>query len=227
MIKLVSAAELLAAVNSDEAAAVRLCSTAAAYGDDCSVLLCWLQYAGEGVTAAICSLEGEMTLHCPGGADLDELKQFVSVISPRSLYSSVRLFDEQAEHPVYARNIVGGGSFELPDFRAAYDCLKQHFALPEFQYWYVDMSHRCRHECSVCVCDADGAAGAHYYGAAALLCGIAAANEGRGGGRRLLGRLRDALPPQVTRLMAAVRPAGPHGFYLKCGFERVGQVYIM
>lgn len=227
MIKLVSAEELLATEMPAEAAAVRLRSTAAAYGEDSSVLLCWLQFDGELATAAICSLEGEMTVYCFEGADIDELKGFVSVIGPRSLYSSERLFEQQNEHPVYARGIVGGDNFTLPDFKAAYDCLKRHFALPEFEYWYVDMSHRCRHGRSVLVCDADGAAGAHYYDGAALLCGIAAAKEGGGSGRRLLGRLRDALPPQVGRLMAAVRPAGPHGFYLKCGFERVGQVYIM
>ena len=227
MIKLVNAAELLALDWPNDAAAVRLCSTVAAYGDDNSVLLCWLQYLGDNVTSAICSLQGDVMVHCCDGADLDEIRRFLSVIGLRSLYSGVRLYDQQSEHPVYARDITGGDSFELPNFSAAYNCLKQHFALPEFECWYVDMSHRCRHGCSVCIADADGAAGAHYYGGAALLCGIAAAAQGSGGGRRLLGRLRDALPVQVGRLMAAVRPAGPHGFYLNCGFERVGQVYIM
>lgn len=227
MIKLVSAAELLAIDWPNEAAAVRLCSAAAAYGNDNSVLLCWLQYSGEQVTAAVCSLQGDVMAQTGEGADLDELRQFLSVIAPRSLYSSVRLYEEQAEHPVYARNIVGGGRFELPDFKAAYKVLERNFTLPEFEYWYVDMSHRCRHGHSVCVADADGAAGAHYYGGTAILCGIAAAEQGTGGGRRLLERLRDAMPSQVIRIMAAVRPAGPHGFYLRCGFERVGQVYIM
>lgn len=227
MIKLVNSDTLLKAEHRG-AVATRLRSTAGAYGNDSRIMLCWLQYSGDGaVTASLGCLDGDMTVCCCDGADRDEIGQFVSVIHPRSVTSNEPIISGQCGFDVYGRDVCGGNAAgDFPDFRRCYDIFTERFDMPPFDEWYVDMSHRTRHGYSVCIANGDGAVCAHHDGSAALICGIASSVGGEGCGRRLLNAVIGRLPHGVGRISAVISDDGPRGFYEKCGFLPDGKVFI-
>ena len=135
----------------------RIASLALAYGADSGFAEFWLQTTESGqACGAVSRLNGAVTVQISSAADQEELEEFLSHIGygtalwESSLRESAGEVMEWAGKGVAAR-IAGEFFFsEAPALSQVYDLLKQcedeSFRVPEFDAFYVDTSHRLRHQ---------------------------------------------------------------------------------
>lgn len=133
----------------------RICSTAEAYGLHEPFAQIWTQ----GDRAALCLLDDAMILDADDGADFEEIRDFVRMSGARSLLCS----EESARRTGFLYAVRGeimryenldrpqppaGAEWE-PSLRELYALLRAcetpTFTPPEFEPFYLDLSHRIRH----------------------------------------------------------------------------------
>jgi predicted GNAT family N-acyltransferase len=144
----------------------RIQSTAAAYGLDEPFAQFWMQDN----QAAICKLDDSVTLDASDDADFGELKDFILMTGAKHLLCDLRVArklglaaDVQGEVMVYQNAVKPKtpASFELnPSLRGLYtllcECETDTFRTPEFEPFYMDLSHRIRHGTATAVGVKDG-----------------------------------------------------------------------
>jgi len=138
----------------------RIQSTAAAYGLNEPFSQFWTQ----GETAALCKLDDIMILDA-NDADFDEIKDFIAMTGTSQLLCDFRAA-KSLGLPVTVRGAVmvyhnrtpvqQPVSFELnPSLREIHalltECATDTFIAPEFESFYMDLSHRIRHDTAVTV----------------------------------------------------------------------------
>jgi len=139
----------------------RILSTAAAYGLNEPFAQFWMQ---EGTDTALCLLDDTVILDA-GEADYEELKDFIRMTGaarllcdssaagkigfPVTSVGQIMVYDNAA--PVQTRS-----NFEMnPSLRNIHAllsaCASETFTPPEFEPFYMDMSHRIRHDTAMAV----------------------------------------------------------------------------
>lgn len=139
----------------------RILSTAEAYGMDEPFAQFWVQENH----AAICKLDDAVALEADDAVDFDELRDLIRMTGAKRLLcgaaAAQRLGLPEAvsgEVMVYQnnKNLISGADYELnPSLRELYallcDCATETFTPPEFEPFYMDLSHRIRHKAAMAV----------------------------------------------------------------------------
>jgi len=217
----------------------RIQSTAAAYGLDEPFAQFWTQ----GEKAAFCKLDDVMTLDAFDDANFEEIKEFIHMSGANRLLCGSTAA-EQIGLPIASRgeimtylNSVKSGSQELfeqnPSLREIYallcECETDTFLPPEFEPFYMDLSHRIRHEaaaavgirkgetlvsCAICVAQTADQA---------IVSAVATQPEQRrkGHGRAALSALLSQLKQKNIYILRAQNEN--ETFYRDFGFTSIGQ----
>lgn len=190
------------------------------YKDDKDVLF-WEQ---DGGSAYISLADGDMTVFCENG-DCEEMKEFISVISPRSIFGSFEVLKAlglQNIHSVEvmcrAADISGKTLGDSLNSREIYDILNiKEFVLPEYPYFAVDFCRRLnkgfadyfavRNKC---------AAVTFHTGNYAILNGIVSREKGFG-----TVALKAVLQKNYGRTLLVCCEEKLIGFYEKNGFKKI------
>ena len=181
--------------------------------------LFWIQNDGD---AYICMLDGNMTV-CNINADIEELKEFVSVLAPKSIFSdcetlsAIGKFHFESVYVVsrYA-DIEGESSFTETNSKQIYNLLNvKGLQLPEYEYFAVDFCRRVNHGFAKYFYLKDTCASVIFltegYG---LINGIASHKKGYG-----TICLKETLKLAFGRTVLACCKEEVLNFYIKNGFE--------
>lgn len=245
MIRLLAAEELdyLSAFCRQSVFGCRIVSAAAMYGGFPFTDF-WIQTDGSGVPcAALAKVEGVVTMEVWDRPDWEELRAFLDLVG-----GSVFVFDRRFAEPLKLEPTRFGLILvrsleqplekrkeepERPGFREVYDllrlCATNTFHPPPWEPFYLDLSHRLRHDgahlvgirkgsrltaCAMTVAETD---------AMAIVGGVAVAPDAR---RQGLGRLAvECLLAQLPQSHVAVFRAGQEqeAFYQSLGFVPAGE----
>lgn len=153
------------------------------YKDDDRVLF-WSQDGGAFISMA----DGNMTLKS-GGGDLGELKEFISVLSPDSLFSdygtlkALKLKNIKAANVMYRKADIGGETAgDSLSSKDIYGILNvKEFTLPDYPYFAVDFCRRLNRGHAEYYAVRDKCAAVSFNsGNYALLNGIVSREKGMG-----------------------------------------------
>lgn len=190
------------------------------YKDDDRVLF-WSQDGGR---AFISMADGNMTIRNKG-ADLDELIEFVSVLSPDSLFgdygtlTALSLENIRAVNVMYRKaDISGETASDSLSSREIYDILNvKEFTLPEYPYFAVDFCRRLNRGQAEYYAVKDKCAAVSFNsGNYALLNGIVSREKGMGSRA-----LTAILQKNYGRGFLACCTDELTGFYEKNGFKKL------
>lgn len=226
MIKLI---DKLPEYDKTDFAYAKLCCNFAAYKEFNKIALFWAQNdQNNKVTALLSMIDGSLTL-TENGADLSELKVFISALGPKIILCEEYLADTlnlkkdnvytvlKSEAPydtLGATENTGEGVMRL------YDMLKNDFPL-EKDGFLADVSHRVRHNSAFFVTSSFGAALCLYCENFAVINGICVSAEKRGTGlgSAILKRVKSGA--RNKPIFVASRNAD--NFYLKNNFKVCGK----
>lgn len=189
------------------------------YKGDKDVLF-WEQDGGK---AYISLAGGDMTVFCENG-DYEEIKEFISVISPRSIFGSLEVleklgFSDIRSVEVMSRvaDISGNTEGESLQSGEIYDILNvKEFSLPEYPYFAVDFCRRINRGLANYFAIKDKCAAVSFHtGNYALLNGIVSREKGLG-----TAALRAILQKNYGRELIVCCEEKLIGFYEKNGFQK-------
>lgn len=213
----------------------RIASLVLAYGVNTGFAQFWLQYTeDEQVCGAVSRLDGAVTVQASRQSDRDELRDFLSHIGYGTLVEEARREDSTGE----VMEWKGGGEslriqklafIEDPSLARVYNLLEQcradDFQVPEFDNFYVDLSHRLRHHTAELAALEQGgkllACGLSLWKTpeASVLGAIGVAPEARGRGLGSAVVLR-LLEKQAGKKVFVFRANGKNQeFYQRLGFH--------
>ena len=190
------------------------------YKDDKDVLF-WEQNGGK---ADISLASGDMTVFCENG-DLTEIKEFISVISPRSIFGSLEALKKLGFSDIHSvfvmsrkADILGETIGDSLKSREIYDILNvKEFSLPEYPYFAVDFCRRINHGTADYFAIKDKCAAISFHtGNYALLNGIVSREKGLG-----TVALRAILQKNYGRELIVCCEENLIGFYEKNGFKKL------
>ncbi len=205
------------------ASSVRIISLFNAY-NGYNLALFWAQFDGDTPTALVSSMDGDMTLCATASADLGEVCEFVRAIGARSVLSNLPLPIDNAT-PVNQLVKTGGIHIDLDQsLKEVYGIMSTSFAMPEFDVWYADMSHRVRHSSSAVACNSASALCAHLTDDASLIVGLCTHPDYRGEGSAstLLNQIISAEAKKIFVLAENQLVK----FYVNHGFKPCGLHYL-
>lgn len=134
---------------------VRILSLLNAYGCDYGFASFYIQKDDCGNTTAIISrLDGDYTLSFIKNADLDELKDFFSMISFSSLLCSsdfvlIRNFEQGKIMKSVKKIELTYPHSEIDEYPKLMDIFSlTDYEASDFKSWYADLNHRIRHGCA-------------------------------------------------------------------------------
>ena len=154
------------------------------YKDDKDVLF-WEQDGGR---AYISLASGDMTVFCENG-DYEEIKEFISVISPRSIFGSLEVLEKLGFSDIRSVEVMSrvadiSGNTDGDSLLSGeiYDILNvKEFSLPEYPYFAVDFCRRLNKGFADCFAIKDKCAAVSFHtGDYALLNGIVSREKGFG-----------------------------------------------
>ena len=206
---------------------IRVMSYLNSYGADFNFARFYLQYNEDNVTALISVVDDNATVVTGERADKDEISEFLSAIGAKSVLSDVALaLDNGTELSAFCKH------FEKADcvysgfnFKKAYLLLLCLDESLNFDSWYVDLSHRLRHNGAVAVSTEDGCICAAKNGAQLLITGIAVSPD-----RRRIGIGKSLVESVVSIgeadcVWALTDEEDAKRFYLGSGFDEKNAVY--
>ena len=181
----------------------------------------------------LAALDGSFIICAQPGADLRELAQFLTVHGFTGLFCDERTGEALApmlcvrSETVNLMERTGGGSGKLPPEKSpseVWQVIGSRFEIP-FEPWYLDMSHRVRHDISRCFSDGRAALVVqHELNGEALISQVSVLKEyeGQGFAGALVSRVCSALSCRVQVLCEDRL----RGFYEKCGFTLSPEKFI-
>ena len=190
------------------------------YKDDKDVLF-WEQDGGR---AYISLASGDMTVFCENG-DLTEIKEFISVISPRSIFGSFEVLKNLGFSDIHSvfvmsrkADILGETAGDDLKSREIYDILNiKEFYLPEYPYFAVDFCRRINHGRADYFAVKDKCAAVSFHtGNYALLNVIVSREKGLG-----TVALNAILQKNYGRELLCCCEEKLMGFYEKNGFKKL------
>lgn len=216
----------------------RILAAASAYG----LAEPFAQFWAQGSSAAICKLDDTVILAADEAADFGELAEFIRMTGaarllcsgeaadhldfPVSVRGEIMAFQNVNQHPLPPGAEVNPGVREIHALLCA--CETPHFQAPEFEPFYLDLSHRVRHgaalavgirrngemaACAVCTAKTEGLA---------VVSAVAVKPELRhkGLGHAVLGALLSQLPQKSVFIFRA--QGENEAFYRSFGFLPAG-----
>lgn len=221
----------------------RILSTAAAYGTELPFAQFWLQFSDDNKPiASISKLDSALTLCTSSSCDYKELKDFIGILDVKDIlcnFQTAKVLNFQIERHgeimVYYNTpkTVRTDSEEPPRLKEVYEllcaCRTETFIPPEFEPFYLDMSHRIRHgAASIAGVRRDGALVSCAMTSAqtqeaAVLSAVAAHPDfqKQGFGRLAVNTLISQLPQKLCFLFRAENEN--EAFYRSLHFESYGE----
>lgn len=217
---MITLTESLPEVSKPSAEYIRLKCLFDCYKDDKDIYF-WSQDGGD---AYISLANGDMTVFCENG-DTREMKEFISVISPRSIFGSLEVLETLGLQNIHSvevlsrkADISGNSAGDSLSSREIYDILNvKEFTLPEYPYFAVDFCRRLnkgfadyfavRNKC---------AAVTFHTGNYAILNGIVSRQKGFGALA-----LKAVLQKNYGRTLLVCCEENLIGFYEKNGFKKL------
>ena len=204
-----------------------------AYGSKYTFCIFWEQVDNsDNITAIICKYYSALTIYLENSADITELSEFANSLGFSEILSNQKLFSDSIRFNGVNKACGFKGEFDyhinINSARECYNVLNQHkdnINLPEFDSWYVDISHRIRHKAAI-IKNIDNASLVCLIGNnTALLNGIAVDlnYKSKGMGKRLLQDFIDNAP---IKDIFAICTDEVVGFYLSCGFKTTEYIYL-
>lgn len=190
------------------------------YKDDKDTLF-WSQNGGE---AYLSLASGDMTVFCENG-DINEIKEFISVISPQSIFGSLKVLERIGLKDIHSvevmsrkADILGETAGDNLKSREMYDILNvKEFSLPEYPYFAVDFCRRLNRGLADYFAIKDKCAAISFHtGNYALLNGIVSREKGLG-----TAALRAILQKNYGRELIVCCEENLIGFYEKNGFKKL------
>lgn len=194
----------------------------------------WIQLNEDKITSVIAKNGGRLYI-CSDKPDVNELREFISVISPEEIFTeegtsrllrldviksfSVMLLKRDAAAEKCRRDVPLKTIFEGLSLGSDVDV-----SLPPFEDFAVDFSHRLRHGAAVCVVRDFGAAIAFTYPSGAVINGISVAKDMRHKGQGSL--LLKELLKQISGSVFACCSDKNKEFYIKNGFMEIDTAVI-
>ena len=183
-------------------------------------LLFWEQDGGR---AYISLASGDMTVFC-GDGDCEEIKEFISVISPRSIFGDLETLKKLGFSDIHSvevlsrkADILGETAGDSLKSREIYDILNvKGFYLPEYPYFAVDFCRRLNRGLGGYFAIKDKCAAVSFHtGNYALLNGIVSREKGFG-----TLALNAILQKNYGRELIVCCEEKLIGFYEKNGFQK-------
>ena len=206
---------------------IRVMSYLNSYGTDYSFARFYHQYNADNVTAIISVIDYNATVVTNAGADKTEIAEFLLAVGVKSVLSDVDLqlqnrtmLTSFCKHFENSKSIYSGF-----DFKKAHTMLLSLCEDLNFDSWYVDLSHRIRHNGAVAVSTEHGCVCAAKSGSQLLITGIAVLPEKRrsGLGKNLLESV--ATLGKAECVWALTADASAKRFYVGSGFKEEKAVY--
>lgn len=208
---------------------IKICCTAAAYAEYDKIALFWKQTDdNKNVTALMCLLDNCLTIY-NGGADSDELRGFINMLSPRIVFTDKAtanklglpistLCDTLYRDPPFEFTDAAENTYE--GINKAYETITERLYVGDKEAFFADMSHRVRHNCGTYVTTPLSAAFLLYCDEGSILSGIAVkeVRERSGIGSATLKRVM-MLSRNKRMYVCAEKKNTP--FYLKNGFNTI------
>ena len=197
-----------------------------AFGDSALCPEVWLQTENGRTTAVISRFGGRVNLTYLGG-DKTEIKDFLNIIGYSEIFtekgSAIALgFNDFSSFTVLKKATTKQKEpAEIPSLKGLYNALSEgtdgDIALPSFEDFAADVSHRLRHGGGVAILEVFGAALCFFCENFGIINGIAVKKDcrGRGNGSKLLKNICGYLDGDVF-VCAKTDTAE---FYIKNGFE--------
>lgn len=189
------------------------------YKDDKDTLF-WEQNGGR---AYISLADGDMTVFCRDG-DISEIREFISVISPRSIFGSLEVLKNLGFSDIHsvevmskATDISGKTLGDSLQSKEIYDILNvKEFSLPEYPYFAVDFCRRINRGLASYFAIKDKCAAVSFHtGNYAILNGIVSREKGLG-----TVALNAILQKNHGRELLVCCEEKLIGFYEKNGFQK-------
>lgn len=219
--------------------AARITSLADTYGTERSFAMFWVQENDENKTAAVCSVDGNITVCCRDGADYEELSAFIDAVGFASITSDAEVMKKLGLEPSKTSLTVEyKGGAKVGNVEAVRDCDKKKiydllcgcgFELGDYNAFLADVCARLNketasfaaimHENEPCAC-----AFALFKGRKSVLLGAVATNKnarGRGYASELVGTLAEENAKK--RVFLFCRNDSLAEFYAKIGFDICGR----
>lgn len=242
MVKLIDSKTALGFLPADPYAA-RITALAETYGTEHSFAMFWVQSVDEKPVAAVCRVDGNMTVCCGEETDFEELSAFINAVGFISLTADYEVTEKLGFEPSKTSFTVeykGGakiGSAETVrdcDKRKIYDLLCGcGFELGDYSLFFADVCARLNkntasfaavmNENLPCAC-----AFALFKGEKSVLLGAVGTNEnarGKGYASLLVGTLAEENKDKKVFLFC--RNDSLADFYKKIGFEIIGKWAIV
>ena len=204
-----------------------------AYGSQYSFCKFWEQTDNDGkITAVICKYYSAITIYLEDGADTTELCEFANTVGFSEILSNWKLDDNciclNGVNKACGGNGVFNFNVDINSARYCYNILNQHkdnIELPDFDSWYVDISHRIRHNTAFLINEENCTAFCLIGNSNALINGIAVNinYKNKGIGEQLIEKICSTTP--VNNLWAICTDEVV-GFYLSCGFKITEYIYL-
>ena len=221
------------------------------YGIQFDFFKAWIQQTDSGkTTAAICLIDGSMTLTCSDGADFDELAAFINMMGFNSLQcdrnAAKKIGANEAlwgyvvryKHSEKPKKDFGNAVFGFDgDLSKIYSLIKEAdlIGVGDYLPWLSDISYRIKRNTAKPFCAYDGerrmscASALFITDSAALLGAVATDPDYRSKG--LAGELVTTLGEEMSSLGKRAELLCKHDsiveFYHSIGFETVGEWAII
>lgn len=219
--------------------AARITALADTYGTEHSFAMFWVQKVDEKSTAAVCRVDGNMTVCCYENADFEELSAFINAVGFLSLTCDAEHMKKLGfESAKESFTVEYKGGAKVGKTEKVHDCDKRKiydllcscgFELGDYHAFLADVCARLNKgtasfaavmsENEPCAC-----AFALFKGAKSVLLGAVATNpnaRGKGYASELVGTLAEENFPEKVFLFC--RNDGLADFYGKTGFEICGR----
>lgn len=159
MIRLCDNTNLIDDLSEKSTFAVRIKSLVKAYGLEYDFLQAWYQEKDFNVNSIIVKFYGAVVLYLTDNSNFKEILKFLEVVG----YSSLLLDKKYSEHfgeinfkfgkiMKLSKNLTAPQNINIDKnavFRKTYslliECSNENFAVPEFEPFYLDISHKIRH----------------------------------------------------------------------------------
>ena len=213
----------------NDALYTKITSIYMSYGTNLRFCSFWAQTNSDNnVTAIICKFYSAVTVCALNDASVEEINKFLNIIGYSEIQSNIKLNDNYNEFDSVFLECSGNGNY---DFSICYD--KAHFCyeilnqypdeikLGSFDEWYVDISHRIRHNSAFIINEENSSILCLIGQKGLLLSGIAVNSKSKGIGSNIIKQLCCL----ADNVLFAICSKDNLGFYLKLGFKPHEKIY--
>ena len=217
----------------DDYCSVKIKSLYRAYGTNYDFCQFYVQKESDDITAIILKFYASATVYVIDKTNIDELYSFLTRLSVFEITSNIKLnigiieleFSQLkldiTSNNTYSKSLV------LEDYKRAYSLFSNdksgNICIGDFDEWYVDISHRVRHNAAYLISDENVAVVCLTDGENLNLNGIVVKHKKQKLGTKTIDILKNFSSEKSIFVACDI---GVSHFYLKNGFKNIGNIYI-